>query len=160
MQDKTIVYVRNRKNTPIGVTYFQRTNVHVGDKEVITMGWSKACKCDTFTKKQGKTIATKRAEKATKWVANAADNIDIVTSEDIRSIDAIPFVIKENISYYFNTAKENLGIDGDAIIVVPVVEKFVDIADALKDAIATDSGFVDPSKSKSTTQTRYITLQH
>jgi len=157
MQD-TIIYVRNRKKTPVGVTYFQSIK-SVGNANVIAMGWSKACKSDTFTKKFGKEIATKRAAKVRKWV-DTQNEITPMNIGDVQRIEFLPYIIKKNISYYLDTAKENLGVEGKAIIVLPVVEKFVDIANAFKDAIASDSGIVDPIKGQPTVQTRYFTIQY
>lgn len=158
MQDDTIIYVRNRKKTPVGVTYFQLIP-SAGNSKVIAMGWSKAYKSDTFTKKFGKEIATKRAEKVCKWVDSQTE-VAPMTISDLEGVDTLPFIIKKNISYYLDTAKENLGVEGDAIIVLPVVEKFVDVADAFKHAIANDTHIIDPSKGKTKVQTRYITIQH
>lgn len=185
MQDKTIVYVRNRKNTPIGVTCFEKSTATFAGTSIIVMGWSKACKGDTFTKKFGRTVAMKRAEKALKY-ANTIDDtstIDyyngIVEPQGLREsikekygidqedkyldqISSLPFAIKENLSYYIDIAKDSCGIDKDEniLVVIPIVEKFVDIVDALKDAITSDSDIVDPTKGKTTTQTRYIALQY
>ena len=158
MQDDTIIYVRNRKKAPVGVTYFQRIK-SAGNSDVIAMGWSKAYKSDTFTKKFGKEIATKRAEKVRKWV-DTQNEVAPMTISELEKLDSLPFIIKKNFSYYVDIAKENLGVEGNAIIVLPIVEKFVDIADAFKDAIASDSGILDLNKGQSKVQTRYITIKH
>ena len=160
MQDDMIMYVRNRQFIPVGATYFKNTGATSEGKDVVVMGWSKAYKSDTFTKKFGRSVAIKRADKAKHWILGSdRKKLDITTVDNISDTN-IPFIIKENLSYYLDTVKDSFGIEDDAIFVLPVVEKYVDIASAMKDAIVKDSGFVDTSKSKVTTKTRYITLQY
>jgi len=167
MQDEMIMYVRDKKNAPIGATYYKSTGLSVGDTgdtRVVVMGWSKAYKTDTFTKKMGRTIATKRATKAINWVngdnTDLTGNLLFVGSEELNAqIDSIPFVIKNNLNYYLDAAKEGLGFgsDKEVVFVLPVIEKFVDLAPVLKRAITTDSD-IDTSKAKITTVTRYLTI--
>ena len=127
MQDELIIYVRNKKLTPIGATYFSRTAFDVEGVPVVAMGWSKACKTDVFTKKTGRHIATKRATKASKWLDGVDDvyelkyvELDSHTYED--NTRTVPFAIKNNIKYYLETAKEALRLAAQKL---PVKTKFI-----------------------------------
>ena len=158
MQDDIIMYVRNRKAAPVGVTYFKRTGALHNGAEIVVMGWSKACKSDMFTKKFGRNIAIKRATKAGKWVK---DNNLVDTSIRLEHIadTNLPFIIKQNLTYFLETAYDGLGIEGSTIIVIPIIEKYVDVSNVLKDMIL-DGDVVNTRKNKVTAKTRYITLQY
>jgi len=168
MQDEMIMYVRNRKSEPIGATYFARTNIDFKGTPVIAMGWSKAYKTDTFTKKFGRSIAIKRAIKGFNWLTKRALAGESITEEAVFLCDDefitnknnIPFAIKQNLSYYIDAAKDSFGIESGAFIVIPVIEKLTDLVPAFKDAITNDNDFVDHRKAKVTTKTRYIILQY
>lgn len=164
MQDELIMYVRDKKNTPIGATYFGRTAMDVDGSAVVVMGWSKACKTDVFTKKTGREIANKRAIKAGKWLANGGTvNKDILlySQEYVDETQSVPFIIKDNLKYYLDTAKDALGIEGEAIFVVPVLEKFVDITVSLMKSLSSgDADITDlrDGNKRPVTRTRYISV--
>ena len=176
MQNDLTVYVRDEKSIPTGVVVFEKTGKLRDGVEVIAMGWSKAYKDDTFRKKFGREIASKRAIKTKDWVNN---NLSVVNSLDMindanrympkdddssvsnikfKSLN-IPYIIKQNFSHYVEIAKDSFRIDGDVLFVIPVVEKYVDLANPMKYAIANNRHIVDTSYSNITSKTRYFTLK-
>jgi len=174
MQNDLTVYVRDEKSIPTGVVVFEKTGIMPNGVEVIAMGWSKAYKDDTFRKKFGREIASKRAIKTKDWVNNnltVAHSLDMVNdanrympTDDSSSVSHIkfiniPFIIKQNFSHYVEIAKDSFRINGYALFVIPVIEKYVDLANPMKYAIANNRQLVDTSYSNTTSKTRYFTLK-
>ena len=158
MQNDLTVYVRDEKSIPIGVVVFEKTGFMLGGINVIAMGWSKAYKDDTFRKKFGREIASKRAIKTKDWAINHASSISLDDYSEIKSLN-IPYIIKQNFSHYVEIAKDSFRMDGDVLFVIPVVEKYVDLANPMKYAIANNRHIVDTSYSNITSKTRYFTLK-
>lgn len=145
-----VMYARNSAGTPLGAVVFAETNILAEDVPIIAVGWSKAMKCDTFVKKIGKDIAIKRSAKAFKWIGGVADrfeSIPFITMDSVEfnnTLSTVPFIFKNDLGLYFTKAKNGLGIEGKALFIVPVIEKFMDFKDYLD------------GTPKTRTQTRYV----
>lgn len=170
MKENVIMYVRNKKNTPVGVLYFQNTGMMSPDDfPVVVIGWSKANKTDTFTKVFGKEIATKRAIKAQKWASEVLPTIDLsimvsLGDESFVSNTAnVPYAIKDNLDYYLSKAKDRLGVTTDSVMfIMPIMDKFVDITNVLMKGVSSNDTdlTLDTSRLKTTTRTRYLPIIH
>jgi len=152
------VYVRDQKSVPKGVVVFEKTQCMVDGVQVIAMGWSKAYKYDTFRKKFGRGIASKRAIKTREMIDTNPSQVAADGYVDIKFLN-IPYIIKQNFSHYIEIAKDSFHINGNVIFVIPVIEKYVEMANPMLYAIANNKSVVDTRHSAIINKTRYFTLK-
>ena len=151
-----IMYVRDKKNNPVGVFVFQQIDETIGTKPVVCVGWSKANRNhEKFDKAFGKTVARTRSDKAINWVSKANNETDIgstvVDSEHFKATTkTVPYVVKNDLNIHLNKAKISLGIHEETIFVFPIIEEFAELQDC----------FSSDAKPKLHRKTRYSKIIH
>ena len=117
---EVIMYLRGKKNKPLGYIYFNYDE----DINVMYVGWSKVnSSVDRFNKSRGRTIAIKRGNKSRNWIHNTNNMNDYISTVDAIKYDRLPFVLRDNITYYLTKAKIHFNIgDKRVMFVFPIIE--------------------------------------
>ena len=161
MVDEVNIYVRNKEHSPYAVLNMKQEVF--GDEHVIAIGWSKAnLNYDTFKKKEGTRIASKRAEKALKYYSTLNreefnHNMSIDTFHD--STDNLPYSIKQSIAVYMDEAKYKFYIPSNekAIFIIPIIETIMRTEDMFNDKI---EQLLSDKHTKPQKVTRYYIIEY
>ena len=131
MTTEFVQYVRNDEYAPEGAIYIINTGIQINGKNVISVGWSKACKQDTFIKKIGRNIAMNRAIKTKNFIIDNKGMLEnnLTTEHNIDTYvlgintPNIPKIIKIDFKNVFDLAKKIFGYDDSCMFFVPNITK-------------------------------------
>lgn len=119
-----VLYMRDNKNTPVGVIYAKK-DTSIYDDVLVTLGWSKFNKnFGKFDKARGRDIAKVRCDRAYTY----ASSIPILNTGILLDLNTplinglnIPYIFQSNFIKYIDKIRETLNIEESAIYILPIV---------------------------------------